>query len=64
MTPLEAYIRAAAQQRGINPDIAVTVARHEGGLPIRSVAAKDRHRAARRLASALPRTPTGRSSSM
>jgi hypothetical protein len=32
MTPLEAYIRAAAQRRGINPDIAVTVARHEGGL--------------------------------
>jgi hypothetical protein len=32
MTPLEAYIRAAAHQRGINPDIAVTVARHEGGL--------------------------------
>jgi hypothetical protein len=32
MTPLEAYIRAAAQQRGINPDIAVRVARGEGGL--------------------------------
>lgn len=37
MTPIEAYIRQAALQRGINPDIAVAVARSEGGLndPVR-----------------------------
>jgi hypothetical protein len=32
MTPIEAYIRAAAQRHGISPDIAVRVARGEGGL--------------------------------
>ena len=34
---LEEYIRAAAQQRGIDPDIAVRVAKSEGGLsdPVR-----------------------------
>lgn len=31
-TPIEAYIRQAAQARGINPDIAVAVAKSEGGL--------------------------------
>lgn len=37
MTPLEQYIRQAAAARGIDPDIAVRVARSEGGLddPIR-----------------------------
>ena len=37
MADLEAYIRAAAAQRGIDPDIAVRVARSEGGLsdPVR-----------------------------
>jgi hypothetical protein len=32
MTPVEAYIRAAAQARGIDPDVAVRAARSEGGL--------------------------------
>lgn len=32
MTPIEQYIRQAAQARGINPDIAVRVAKSEGGL--------------------------------
>lgn len=31
-TPIEQYIRQAAQARGINPDIAVAVAKSEGGL--------------------------------
>lgn len=37
MTPLEEYIRKAAAARGIDPEIAVRVARSEGGLhdPIR-----------------------------
>lgn len=32
MTEIEAYIRQSAIQRGINPDVAVAVARSEGGL--------------------------------
>lgn len=32
MTPIEIYIRQAAIKRGIDPDVAVTVARSEGGL--------------------------------
>lgn len=37
MPGIEEYIRAAARQRGIDPDIAVRVAKHEGGLvdPVR-----------------------------
>lgn len=32
MNPIEAYIRQAAQRRGIDPDVAVRVATSEGGL--------------------------------
>lgn len=32
MGPIEAYIRQSAIQRGINPDVAVAVAKSEGGL--------------------------------